>query len=394
MSLLLLAQYVPFAIVPAYYAGNERADFIAGLLAVAVASAAVVETIAAPLHRRPAPSGAAGGPDVITGARRVAAVAIIVALLSTAAGVGSYSAGIGQTAIPSLGPILTPLRPWTYIATGLLLWSWRAGQCTRASALRWLGALASVELLYGIASARMAPSAAALFTIASGAVIFGLLRGRVLIAAGLVGVLAWPTLAIIRNERRTAAGAAGFHGGYDAKSRLRMDQLIGTASDYRPGMDVGQPADLDIVRYGLVPRALDPDRPTVATGVLLNELRGGGPFSSYTFMLIGNVWLLGGWIVFVGYWAGVAALIAVLLARREAGPWAAALLVLAVQYLVWMGCTYPDAMIGFLQSLVSLAVAWLLVSHSRRWPRSGDVHRPGRARAADPPTAVLRTPPR
>ena len=194
----------------------------------------------------------------------------------------------------------------------------------------------------------------------------------------LVGVLAWPALATLRNENRAATGAFEPGRGYSASDRLRMDLLIGAARPYPAPVEIGQPTGADVLRYGLIPRALDSGRRQISTGRLINQMMGGSPLSSNTFMLIGNVWLLSGPLGLFIYTALTAGVLSIVLMRRT-GPYRSALLVLGIHYLAWMGITFPDNLIDLVQSLITVGIAALLVRivgrsvkvrpHKRDYPR-------------------------
>jgi hypothetical protein len=371
MTLLLLVQFIPFAVIPAYYFNNPAANFVTSLVLTAALAAFLVEALASPVHKRAdalikPPETVIHGASLVTGARRVAVIAMVVAAAATSAGVGAYGVGIGAAQASIAAPILAPLRPWTFVAVGLFLYAWKNDLVGKRETLIWLAALCATELAVGLATARMAPAAGALFAIMVACKIFGLVRFRTLVAAILLGVLVWPTLANFRNQQRIAQGAdSNYARDFDAPQRLRMDLLIGSARNYDVPVDVGQPSIVETVgRYGLIPRFVDPDRPQIATGRLLSVLVGSTSTSSYTFMLVGNLWMLEGLWGLIIYPALVALLFKFLLLRR-ASPLSAGILVLAIYYLSWMGATYPDVVIGFVQAVVAALVAYGLIARTR-----------------------------
>ncbi len=360
-------QFIPFAVVPAILFKNPDAPFVTGIVAVATGSALLVEILLSSLRRAPVTAPivqgeTANGDDdgYARGARRVSIGALAVLALAAATGYGSYGIGIGTEQVSPLQPLLTPLRPWSFIAVGLYLYGWREGKLSRKNAILWIVAIAVGELLLALSQAIIAPGAGALFSISAACVLMGLTRARTLIAAMLIGVLVWPTIADIRNQIRLEQGVdAGYARDFEAGERLRMDRLMGLANQFDAPIDIGQPSATDTVRYGLVPRLLDPDRPPLSTGALLNVMMGGTLNSSYTFMLIGNIWIFDGYLGLVAYFVIVALLVAWLYSRRM-GPAKSSVLVLAIQYLLWMGGTYPESLIGFFQALVSFCLAWLV----------------------------------
>lgn len=369
VTLLLLSQFVPFAVIPAYLRHNPHASFVSGLVLTACLSSLAVEATIAPLHRRTQTFDAETPViafDVARGARIVAVVALSVIGLGIASGLGSYGVGINRQAIPDIAPLLTPLRPWSLIAVGLFLYAWRVSQISYATTARWIGAIAAAEVAYGLANAIIATAASTLFAITAICIFFKFLRPRSLLVAMLLSVVVWPSVADYRNQQRVQqSGIMSTQStDLDSRERLRMDVFIGAASRVDAPVDIGQPSLADIAHYGVIPRVLDPQRPQVATGRQFNRMLGGSRASSYTFMLVGNVWVLTGTTGLVVYSAVVALMLSLLLVRGV-GPLKMCAIGLALQSLVWMGATYPDNVIGFIQSQLSLAVAWFVIRHTR-----------------------------
>lgn len=365
VTALLLIQYLPFAVFPAVLYDAPDRGFIITMVLAGVAVAVFVEGILSPLRASTVDfekSLARARPGLYVGARRVAVGGLTSLLLAAATQVGSYAIVVGTSVQSASAPLITPLRPWTLIAAALFLVAWRAGQAPKATVLRWLGALVAAELLFAVYSAIIAPAAAFTLAVAFAAVLVGIFRPRSFLLAIAAGVLLWPLIVDARNEFRTSYGGRSATSAsyiqYDAYERLRLDIFLGAAAKFDPIIDVGQPTWTQVLRYGLIPRALDQTRPLLSTGTNLNVAVGGGTTSSYTFTLLGNTYLLSGPLGLAGYLTSLSLLLFALLRRATAFTFAIAVLV--VHQLAWMGSTYPDNVAGFLQTLVSCCLAWLV----------------------------------
>jgi hypothetical protein len=302
------------------------------------------------------------------GARRVAVVTIGAALLSATVGLDSYATGIAAQERSVFEPLLSPFRAWPVISVALLLAAWKAGDLTRRRCIGWLAAVALVtaatQLIGGYAPY------AFILIVAVAIVASGFLRLRLVVLLLAASLFAWPTVAGLRNEVRLNAGAQQYVAEYDAGARLRMDRLMAPLAYLDVPVDLGQPSLAQMVRYGLVPRFLDRDRPTVASGRLINVAVGGSDTSSYSLLTIGNVWFFAGPRGLVAFQALLAVYLALLLAGRP-GPFRLAVALLAVQDFALMTNTYPDTVASHIQSLVSLVGAVLVARVSLRRPGPG-----------------------
>ncbi|MFY1631803.1 hypothetical protein ACN27F_34385 [Solwaraspora sp. WMMB335] len=387
----LTVQYVPFAVVPAVLSGNPHRWFVIQLTGLAVLAAFGVEVALARLHR-PGPQWVARltGPvgrdrRLARGARLVAAVALGTNLLGTLVGMNSYRVAIDAVSRSTVEPLLTPFRAWPLIAVVLISCAWRAGVLPVRAALGWLAALAASVLLNVTVAGMFAPAFEFFTGAAACLLLLGLVRVRTVLAVVLAGLLLWPMAITVRNEVRMAAGAVQYRD-YDAYGRLRLDTLIGSAAGHPVPIDVGQPDLLTMARYAVLPRMLDRDRPQVSTGRLLDTFRGGSGQSSYTFLSVGNLWLLTGPAGMMLFFAVVAAYLGLLLATRS-GPFKLAAAVLVIEDLVLVGMMYPDSIAGHLQALVALGAAYLVVrlaGGARRADRGSPTDRGRRTASVGP----------
>ncbi|MGC4794316.1 hypothetical protein ACLQ3H_09390 [Micromonospora saelicesensis] len=213
---------------------------------------------------------------------------------------------------------------------------------------------------------------------------------REVVILGVVLLLAWPTLFAVRNDIRVEGGVS-VADDVSAQDRMRLDLQLAHAAEYDVPVDVGQPGPSEFVRYGLVPRILDADRPTISTGALINQYLGGSATSSYSFLALGNVYFLVGWLGVPVYFAGWAALALLLLRARGApGPIRLSLFCFVLAGPLLWSSGYPDAMIAFLQHTVAaLPVFVLLLLLKKRMPGRHSVDRKSEVRL--PLAADLRT---
>jgi hypothetical protein len=204
------------------------------------------------------------------------------------------------------------------------------------------------------------------FVCSLGAVV-GVIRARHVVIAMAVLFLAWPSLFALRNEIRQAGGVVVSHQ-VTAATRLRVDLQMSRLSRYEVPVDVGQPGIMEALRYGIVPRIVDRDRPPMATGAKINVFLGGSPTSAYSFLAIGNVYFLDGLAGVVIYYSVFSAAAVVLLRRwTSAGPFSLCLLGFVIAGPLSWTSTYPDAAIGTLQSILAATPVFPFL-HATRVP--------------------------
>ncbi|MEY2475096.1 MAG: hypothetical protein QOG87_411 [Actinomycetota bacterium] len=276
------------------------------------------------------------------------------ALLSAAvAGRGNFSA-IGGGPVGSVAVLLTPFQPWAIAGTALYLYlAWR-GYVSRTQARSVLAIAILTTFVYGLYQGYLAPPMAASLGLAVGALRSGVLRPRHLFVGALVIVAIWPPLYQARNERRLQLGAyrqeLDLHKPSD---RLRLDrlmELMGRLNDEPPIRTVTT-GPVDVLRFGLLPRAIDSNRPELTTANQLSAAVGLGANSAMTFTVLGNAYVVSGWLGLVVYSAGATVLM--LFVMRRSGPLAFMVSVQATTALLWIESTYPDNVAGLIQILVA-----------------------------------------
>lgn len=396
------APYVLLFLPLALWNGNPQTDFILQMWGTAVAGTLVVEGSVALIaaaerrSRRSTRPAEPGGLASLWHARRVAAVARAVTVVAVATTLTSVVLGVGtlraqvDSQVPSgaLG-ILTPFVSWPYVALALLITARHLRGLSRASVLGWIATLLSTQIVAAYVTTLTTRAASFSIILMVLAFLTNLVpRSWIAAAIGALAVI-WPTVYAIRNQLRVANGI-DVSEDVSASDRLRLDEQIVRAAQYGPGHDLGQAGPGDVLRYGLVPRFLDPGRDAISSGGLINEFLGGVSFSSYTFMPVATAWFFWGTLTVVLLYAGYATVVMSLrpwcsIAER---PYAFILVTLVLSGpLSWFG-TPPDTSINLLQTIVStLPVFFVLQLWARRAPVRTE-HRPGPARAPRAPDAL------
>ena len=384
--------FLPLAI----WNDNPGTDFIVQMWGIAVAGTLVVEASVAlvvaaerrsgriaPTASTPDPSTRWEPQRVATIARTVTIISVVANLTSALLGASTLRSQVDGVLPSGAASILTPFVSWAQVALALLV------------AARFLGGLSRVAVLPRIGVLLLAQIAvASILTITARAVSFLVppvvlafltnLVPRAWIAGG-IGVLAvlWPTVYAVRNQLRTAHGI-DVDADVSASDRLRFDEQIVRAAQYGPGHDLGQPGLWDSLRYGLVPRVLDPGR---AGGVRQPDQR----VPRWSRLLRVHVPPGRDRLVLLGHLHGGPALRRSR-RRRDGAPTVAHDRATAVRRgpphvmlggpLAWFS-TPPDTTIALLQTLVTiLRCSWSCTSWARRSepPVARDVGRPSSER--------------
>ncbi|MEU7925675.1 hypothetical protein [Micromonospora sp. NPDC049801] len=373
MTVVVLAPYALLILPMAVYYRNPETGFIVYLVGLALLGSVAVETMAS-LFGRPDPRWRDGFRRAHARYPWLYPIAIVVTLTSVAAnllaaylGRGSIVNQIsGDLSDGPLAMVSTLFSGWTALGFALLVASHLSGRLSRTKLYGWLAVLVGAEIYVAVLTALTAPLVALVFFMAATGALCGVFRLRYLVLCAVVVFLAWPAVFEQRNSIREDRGVA-VDTKVTATDRLRLDSQLSVVAGFDVPVDLGQPVATDYLRYGLVPRVLDPDRPAISTGQRINQYIGGGPTSAYTFLLLGNIWFFdgpAGVVAVHAFWAAVAA---VLLRWRGApGPIRLSLFCLVLfDPLLWSN-TYPDSTISFLQHVVAAIPVFVLLALSRR----------------------------
>jgi hypothetical protein len=370
----VLAPYVLLFLPLAIWNDNPQTDFVIRTGGLAAAGAFLVEAAVAlvVLGERRARRPTAARADVLRSrwfGSRVAVVARAVTVISIVANLSSVLLGGGtlraqvDSAVPSgVLTVLSPFVSWAYVAVALLIAANALGGMTRWTAVRWLLVLVATQVVMAYLTNLTARATVFLVLLATLAVLTRLVPRSWILAGAATCAVVWPTVFEIRNALRRANGI-DVSDAVSATDRLRFDEQITRAAQYGAGHDLGQPDVWSALRYGFVPRFLDPGRPTISSGNLINEFLGGSSFSSYTFQPVATAWFFWGSLAVVLLYALYATIVMGLrpwdhIARRPG-----AMIVLALMLggpLSWFS-TPPDVVVNMLQTFVSTAPVFLVL---------------------------------
>jgi hypothetical protein len=372
-TLVVAAPYVLLILPMAVWNDTPGTDFIvrtAGLAllgTVAVeGSLALIATAEVRLGRRSAPrpehTDRWDAGRVATVARWVAVTAAVTNIVLVSLGGLTLTSQVNSVLPTGVLTLLSPFLSWSYLALALVLAADQLGGMRRASSIRWslmlVGSQVAVAFIRGITAG------AATFTVVALTLALAtrFVRARWIVATASLGIALWPVVFAVRNDLRRGDGIA-VSDAVTASDRLRFDEQIVRAQQYGTGHDLGQPDLWAAVRYGLVPRFLDPERPAISSGNAINEFLGGSSFSSYTFLPVATTWFFWGGVVVVLLYAVFAAVMVSLrpwdaIGRRPIALVLATLLLSGP--LAWFS-TPPDASIALLQAAVAASPVVLVL---------------------------------
>jgi hypothetical protein len=364
-----------FIVPAALINGNPKTQFLVYLIVLALSGCAVVETLLFPLRspylKNCDPMVAnAGYPNLMYVARIVAGVSVVADLIRAWLGGGTVFTQItGKLPDSPLVSVAGLMGGWKYAAVGFLLAAALGKPESAATALKFIWVLIGTQVVIAFVTALIQPLVNFIGFVAFVGLMLGAIRARFLLICVVVMLLSWPTVFAIRNSIRESKGVA-VSDSVSAGDRLRFDLQVTRAAGFKVPAEVpGSPGMAEILRYGLVPRIIDADRPLLTTGARINSFLGGDATSSYTFLPLGTIYFLSGPDGVVFYFAFWALGVALLIRTSRAGPGPVRILILCLAVAGPLGwtSTYPDSTIGFVQSLISsLPLLWLLRTVGRR----------------------------
>ncbi|MCK2035915.1 hypothetical protein KZC51_07180 [Microbacterium sp. SSW1-49] len=361
---------MPYLIVilpQALWNGNEHIDFIVGVFAIAFIAGLLSEIfiglVRASSEGRTRPARAASalsrlneyGPGLRRSAYFVSTVGAIVGVLSAAAGIGSIQSQVGLLVVSApLSMASALVGGWPVIGVALLLAARLAGQITGRRFWLWVAAITLGQLVESYLTAITATLMAFATSLMMIFLLFGMIRVRSAVAAVVAVLLVWPLVYDVRNDARQASGVS-VSSDVGAFDRLRLDQQVARAAEIEQvPLDLGQPGPVEMLRFGLIPRFLDPDRPTISTGIKINVYLGGSSTSGYSFLPVTTAYVLGGPLS-VGLWYAFWAFFLALTLRGGKGLTVTRIVLVALVLtgpLGWFS-TFPDRTISVIQFFVS-----------------------------------------
>ncbi len=321
---MMAGPYLILIIPEAVLNGNPDTGFLLSLFGLAVAGSLTVETLLLPAwpggnwrERFAAAAGTRGSGFAL--ARTVAGISIVGDVTTALLGGGTiFTQVTGETSSSSIVQIASLVSSWRYLAFGLLIASLLGGRIPRRSAYAWMTALVLVQVAITVLTARTNPLFSYVTFAAVIGLVFGVFKVRYIVIAIVAVLIIWPTIFSVRNQIRESGGVPVSQS-TTAEDRLRFDLQVTRAHDYVVPADIGEPGALTFVRYAVVPRVLDPGRPAFSTGHLINIYLGGGDTSAFTFLPLGTIYFLNGYLaipIFYGAWA----LVVAVLLRARGGP--------------------------------------------------------------------------
>lgn len=372
-TLVVAVPYVLVFLPMAIWNDNPGTDFILRTAGLALLGTFLVEGSVALVAAAERRSGRS--PVILDGqtgrwdARRVTVVAKTVTVTAMVSNLALVLLGgltlVAQvnSVVPSgVVTVLSPFLSWSYLALALLVAAGQLGGMTKASTLRWILVLVGSQVAMAFVTSITARAATFTIIALTLALITRLVPTRWIIATAALGIATWPTVYAIRNDRRTSVGV-DVSEDQTAGDRLRFDEQITRGEQYGPGHDLGQPDLWESLRYGLVPRFLDPERPALSSGNSVNEFMGGSSTSAYTFLPVATTWFFWGAVATVLLYALFALAMVSLRPWRSIGRRPIALVLMT--YLVsgplaWFA-TPPDATAGMIQAIVAASPVLLVL---------------------------------
>jgi len=371
---LVIAPYVLLFLPPAFIFGNSSVWFLIRVLLIALLGTVLIDLAWPRVKPLKEPRVYLERYD-----RRLFYLSFSVISLSTFVGVLAAIAGKGSVAVQTGRAELTSgfivkldslTGSWEVLAVGLIVACYFGGQCTKKEMYFTLCIGVLGTAIGAIFTQITAPLFNKLTFLAMFLLFLELIKFRAVLF-GIFGTLViWPTVYEIRNQLRLANGV-GVSEHLLAFDRLRFDTQFARAQEINVPLDdnvsgiLQNPGLLDILRFGLIPRFLDPDRDIVSTGLIINMALGGTETSAYTFGPVTTVYVLGGALYLLSYYA-ILAVVLNLVWQGGTRITPIRLTLLGVLFngpLGWLS-TQPDTVIGAVQSLtasIPLFIALMMI---------------------------------
>ncbi|MDQ1357141.1 MAG: hypothetical protein QOJ52_1994 [Acidimicrobiaceae bacterium] len=353
-TILLTVQYGAFVVRPAVQHHTAPEHLIVGICLVAVLVAFSIEATLVwigPSRTRPT--------TVTPQAATIVFFIGVVATLGTAlSGRGSYAVQIGTASASRFASLFTPFVSWLLFGVLLVLYLYRQRLVSRrrASMIVFLGF--SIETLVSLRQALFAPLISFALPVLVGLLLVRMIRIRWIVIAAFLLPIALPPLYSLRNGLRVQAGGVqGFSGTQTIATRLRLDLDMGQLRNFAVvPAKIGQPSFGTLVRFGLLPRIFDPQRPNLSTAEQLSVAIGGSSVSSASLTPLGEAYVLSSWAGIVGLVALTTLAIAIGV-RMQSGWW---FVFLGVAFSgVSALASYPSLLASALQSIESICGAMI-----------------------------------
>jgi hypothetical protein len=374
VSAVFLLQYVAFVVYPELRDPTGSAGLIFLLIVVGVGGALWAELLLHPLSvPRPQNDYRASRPAILL----VFVIGATASLVALAAGAGTYETQIGTRSVGAIASFVTPFLPWKDFGVWLAIWS----SGNQAVSKKFAGGLFAfsilLDLYVAIVDARVAPFFATTLVTFVLALLSGLVKVRSLVIAAALVALLWPPLFNLRNERRVEVGANAAELEQESSSRLELNKFVAVlpvleSSVRQPDVDY-----LKVLRFGFIPRVLDPGRGTLNTANDLSVAANFGDKNAFSTTVFGDVYFLGGGVFGLLFYSISVGAIATYL-RKRGSAMAFLAFGLVLLNFVWIELAWPNTLASFIQNMISLVFAMLflraIASRNRSIPVRSNRH--------------------
>lgn len=372
VTTLVIAPYALLILPTAMVTSNPAIAFIAGVLGLAVLGSMAVEML--PVWRSDPRRLTTSSERLGTYGRRLfwigatcTAIGGLSGLINAVSGVGTITAQISSmTAQNSLGTFIALFNTWIYSGPALLFAALLAGRCRRLELGICLSLAVIMQVGRAVFTTITAPLISYIVFLLTMSLYFGVLKVRHCLLIALAILAAWPMIFAFRNQLRLDAGVL-VSNQIDAFDRLRYDQQIARAEFLPVGLDLGQPSLVEVVRYGILPRFIDSDRPSISTGALINGYLGGSAKSSLTFLPVTTLYVLEGPAQTILFYACLALAAGILLRGGSLlSPARMVFFSLILSGPLDWFAIYPDSTIGAIQGAIAFVPILVLLAVAGR----------------------------
>lgn len=281
-------------------------------------------------------------------------IGFLFSFISLSAGVGTYEVQVGRGQLSWFSQLATPFQSWLFVGIALMISNVLQGALSKKyfKLHLFVGAiLFTIEVSISGITVNLARYVLLVLLVLW---IFRFITARALLISLMLTISVWFTLFGLRNSLRHEIGGTNSYGQQlNPISRLDESNNLGLFAYVLPNQKISQPGIAQALRIGLIPRIIDPyPRPPLATGRLISFRLGKGVLNSSTLTFFGNIFLLSnGYIAISIVTSAICLVLSVGLSRGS--HFGYLVLVAGLANFSWIESMYPDAISGFIQTLVS-----------------------------------------
>lgn len=362
ITLLSGVHHILLVLVPALLYSNPHGSLLFGIVAVALTCSFFTELILDRFRRKSATTITNGylAPIPSFPVWVVLAVGVAADTLSSIGGARSYSVQLGEAQRSGWVAFLTPFSAWSIAGIVMVLWLWRTGRVSPKPAATVIGIVCALKLSVGLSNGIVGASIAYVLTVLIVAIWLGLLSVAQFGGMLAIGLFAWPVWFGIRNQIRSEV-VGEYISDANPFERMRLDEQMATARLVIPRPAILEPPTwLTILRTGLLPSTIDPDRPPIDVGTRFSVALGGTETNATSATLLGNVLVFLGWPGLIIFSIAMSGMMVLVLRGRTVWSFSSAALI--YMHGLSFASTYPVSVVRILQSLVSLIFLFALFS--------------------------------